>query len=115
MLVTGTTVRVTTEPEPAPRGLAVKETLLTKVFARTLSSISLRSSIASVTFVVVVHPVYAPMSVKLPSVGVPKLIVLATTVPPALLAARKAAFAWLRAKVSAPPEALFAARKAAFA
>ena len=68
---------------------------------------------ASVTFVVVVHPVYAPMLVKLPSVGVPKLIVLPT--PEALLAAMNAAFAWLRAKVSILPEALLAARKAAFA
>ena len=93
----------------------MNETLLTKVFARTLSSISLRSSIASVTDVTVDHPVYAPTLVKLPSVGTPNGIVLPTT--EILFAAAKAALAVLRANesIAEPPVTVLAAAKAALA
>jgi hypothetical protein len=93
LAVTGTRVSVIVEPEPAAAGLAVNVTLLTKVLARTLSTISFKSSIASVTYVAAVHDVYAPTLLKLPSVGVPNVIVFAAAKPPALFAAKKAALA----------------------
>ena len=66
---------VTVVPAPPSNGDPEKLTALTKVFVRTLSTISFKSSMALVTKVLLVHPVYAPSAI-LPSVGVPNGITL---------------------------------------